>query len=288
MNPTLATVYPGACDCHIHIYEEGYPFAPSATFIPPAAPVTAYRQVQKELGLARAVVVQPTGYGFDNSCTLTALKTFGAEARGVAMLPPQHDDDEIARLHEAGMRGLRYMMLAKGLASWSSLDADAARIAPFGWHIDLQLDGRELPGHEAALKDLPCKLVIDHTGKFLEPVLPDSEPFRALCRLLDRGQCWVKLSAPYETSRDGAPGYHDVALLARTLAERYPERCLWGSNWPHPNAHPRPDDALLLDWLIRCAGNEGIAKKILVDNPEAVYGFSNEPVSPSRLPHASS
>lgn len=280
MNPTSATMYPGACDCHIHIYEEGYPFAPSATFIPPAAPVSAYRQVQKELGLARAVVVQPTGYGYDNSCTLAALKTLGAEARGVAMLPPQHDDDEIARLHEAGIRGLRYMMLAKGLASWSNLDADAARIAPFGWHIDLQFDGRELPAHEAALKDLPCKLVIDHTGKFLEPVLPDSEPFRALCRLLDRGQCWVKLSAPYETSRDGAPGYDDVALLARTLAERYPERCLWASNWPHPGAQPRPDDALLLDWLIRCAGNEGIVKKTLVDNPDAVYGFSNEPVIP--------
>jgi D-galactarolactone isomerase len=275
MNPTLATMYPGACDCHIHIYEEGYTFAPSATFIPPPAPVSAYRQVQKELGLTRAVVVQPTGYGFDNSCTLAAVKTLGADARGVAMLPPQHDDDEIARLHEAGIRGLRYMMLAKGLASWSNLDADADRIAPFGWHINLQLDGRELPVHEAALKDLPCKLVIDHTGKFLEPVLPDSEPFRALCRLLDRGQCWVKLSAPYETSRDGAPGYDDVALLARTLAERYPERCLWASNWPHPNAQPRPDEALLLDWLIRCAGNEGTVKKILVDNPEAVYGFSS-------------
>jgi len=152
---------------------------------------------------------------------------------------------------------------------------DGYPFAPFGWHINLQLDGRELPDHEAALQDLPCKLMIDHTGKFLEPVLPDSEPFRVLCRLLDRGRCWVKLSAPYETSRDGAPGYDDVALLARTLAGRYPERCLWASNWPHSNAQPRPDDALLLDWLIRCAGNEGTVKKILVENPEAVYGFSS-------------
>jgi D-galactarolactone isomerase len=206
---------------------------------------------------------------------LAAVKTLGADARGIAMLPPQPDDDEIAGLHEAGIRGLRYMMIGKGLASWSDLYADAAGIAPFGWHINLQLDGRELPLHEAALKDLPCKLVIDHVGKFLEPVLPDSEAFRALCRLVEHGRCWVKLSAPYETSRVGAPGYDDVALLARALAERYPERCLWASNWPHPNARPRPDEALLLEWLIRCAGDEGTVRKILVDNPEAVYGFAS-------------
>jgi D-galactarolactone isomerase len=274
MDSTLATVYPGACDCHIHIYEEGYPLAPGATFVPPHAPVTAYQRMQTELGLTRVVVVQPTGYGFDNSCTLSALEKFGAAARGVVMLPPQQGDGEIARLHEAGIRGLRYMMLAGGLSSWSNLEADAARIASFGWHINLQLDGRDLPRHESVLKDLPCKLVIDHTAKFIEPVQPDSEAFRSLCRLLDRGQCWVKLSAPYETSRVGAPDYDDVALLARALAARYPERCLWGSNWPHPNARPRPVDALLLDWLIRCAGDESAVVKILVSNPEAVYGFS--------------
>jgi D-galactarolactone isomerase len=274
MDSTLASKYPGACDCHIHIYDDGFPFAPGATFIPPPAPVAAYQRMQKALGLTRVVVVQPTGYGFDNSCTLAALEEFGATARGVAILPPQQADNEITRLHEAGIRGLRYMMLAGGLASWSSLRSDAARIAPLGWHIDLQLDGRELPSHESELKDLPCKLVIDHTGKFIEPVLPDSDAFASLCRLLDRGQCWVKLSAPYETSRLGAPDYDDVALLARTLAARYPERCLWGSNWPHPNARPRPDDALLLDWLVRCAGSEGTVEQILVGNPEAVYGFS--------------
>ncbi|MGF6267196.1 D-galactarolactone isomerase [Paraburkholderia youngii] len=276
MNPTLAAMYPGASDCHIHIYEEGYPFAPHASVAPPPAPVSAYRQVQEALGLTRAVIVQPTGYGFDNSCTLAAVKALGVDARGVAMLPPRPDDDQIAGLHEAGIRGLRYMMLAKGLASWSNLSDDAARIVPFGWHVNLQLDGRELPFHEAVLTDLPCKLVIDHVGKFIEPVTPDSEPFRALCRLLDRGRCWVKLSAPYETSRVGAPAYEDVALLARTLAARYPERCLWASNWPHPKAEPRPDDALLLDWLMRCARDEGTVRRILVDNPETVYGFASQ------------
>jgi D-galactarolactone isomerase len=274
MDSTLATLYPGACDCHIHIYEDGYALSPGATFVPPPAPVSEYRLIQEALGLTRVVVVQPTGYGFDNSCTLAALKRFGATARGVAMLPPRQSDDEIAGLHEAGMRGLRYMMLGGGLSAWSNLHDDAARIASLGWHINLQLDGRDLPLHESALRDLPCKLVIDHTGKFIEPVQPDSDAFRSLCRLLDRGQCWVKLSAPYETSRVGAPDYDDVALLARTLAARYPERCLWASNWPHPNAKPRPVNAELLDWLIRCAGDESTVEKILVSNPEMLYRFS--------------
>jgi D-galactarolactone isomerase len=273
LESTSAPLYAGACDCHIHIYEHSYPLAPSATFKPLPAPVSAYREVQRALGLTRVVVVQPTGYGFDNRCTLSALEQFGGAARGVAMLPPDCADAELARLHNAGMRGVRHMMLAGGLSTWSDLEADAARIAPLGWNIDLQLDGRDLPRHESTLMGLPGKLVIDHTGKFLEPVQPDSEAFQSLCRVLDRGQCWVKLSAPYETSRADAPDYADVAVLARTLAERYPERCLWGSNWPHPNAQPRPVDALLLDWLGHCAGSEATRRKILVDNPCDFYGF---------------
>jgi len=273
MASTSTPLYAGACDCHVHIYDDSYPLAPSATFKPAPAPVPAYREVQQALSLTRVVVVQPTGYGFDNRCTLSALAQFGDAARGVAMLPPDTTDVELARLHDAGVRGVRHMMLAGGLSTWNGLEADAAHIAPLGWNIDLQLDGRDLPHHEAALMRLPGKLVIDHTGKFLEPVQPDSEAFKSLCRVMDRGQCWVKLSAPYETSRVGAPDYDDVAVLARMLAERYPERCLWGSNWPHPNAQPRPSDALLLDWLAHCAGSEVTRRKILVDNPGDLYGF---------------
>ncbi|CAG4894160.1 amidohydrolase family protein [Paraburkholderia saeva] len=276
MESTSAPRYAGACDCHIHVYEDGYPLAPGATFRPAPAPVSAYREVQRALGLTHVVVVQPTGYGFDNRCMLSALEQFGSAARGVAMVPPDSADDQLARLHNAGVRGMRYMMLAGGLSTWSGLEADAARIAPLGWNIDLQLDGRDLPRHESTLMRLPGKLVIDHTGKFLEPVQPDSEAFQSLCRVLDRGHCWVKLSAPYETSRAGAPGYDDVALLARTLAARYPERCLWGTNWPHPNAQPRPVDGVLLDWLTRCAGSESTTRKILIDNPRELYGFRSE------------
>ncbi|WP_194722304.1 amidohydrolase family protein [Noviherbaspirillum malthae] len=263
---------PGACDCHMHVYEDRYPLAPTATFKPPHAPVDAYRKVQQDLGLERTIVVQPTGYGFDNSCTLDALAALGDTARGVAVIAPDLPDDEVEKLHARGMRGVRFMMLG-GVLPWEALEPMASRLQAFDWHVNLQLDGRELPDHAALLQRVPGKLVIDHTGKFLEPVTPDDPAFKALCRLLDGGKCWVKLSAPYETSRDGAPHYGDVGLLARTLAAAYPERCLWASNWPHPNRDPLPSDAGLLDLLLDWAPDERARHRILVENPEEVYGF---------------
>ncbi|MBN3842415.1 amidohydrolase family protein [Burkholderia sp. Ac-20349] len=262
-----------ACDCHIHIYDDAYPLAPTATFRPPHAPVDAYRRVQQTLGLARVVIVQPTGYGVDNRCLLDALAAFGQQARGVATLPADVPDAELARLHVAGVRGVRFMMLAGGLARWDELERVAARIGPLGWHVDLQLDGRTLPDVLPLLSSLPARVVIDHTGKFLTPVAPDAHAFLALRRLLDRGHAWVKLSAPYETSRSGAPGYDDVARLAAVLARNHPSRCVWGSNWPHPNASPVPDDMALLGWLDDCTADDAITRAILADNPAVLYGF---------------
>jgi D-galactarolactone isomerase len=262
----------GACDCHIHIYEEKYPLAPNATFKPPHAPVSEYRKIQHALGFDRAIVVQPTGYGFDNRCTLEAIAQLGENARGIAVIPPSATDAEIERLHAAGIRGVRFMMLG-GVLPWDALETIAARIQPFGWHINLQLDGRELPERAALLRKLPVDLVIDHTGKFLEPVSVDSAAFKVLLSLLGSERCWVKLSAPYETSLDGPPHYEDVSALARTLARAHPDRCLWATNWPHPNRAPLPSDAALLDLLAEWAGDERIWKKILIDNPARLYGF---------------
>lgn len=262
-----------ACDCHVHVYEPGYPLAPTATFQPPPAPASAYREVQRALGLSRVVVVQPTGYGFDNRCTLAAIAALGPGARGIAVIPPETPEDELQRLHAAGVRGVRYMMLAGGALSWESLARTAARIAPLGWNINLQLDGRDLPQHEDPLRQLPCRLVIDHVAKFLGPVTPADEPFTSLRRLLDGGRCWIKLSAPYESSRSGPPAYADVGALVRELAHAYPDRSLWASNWPHPNVVPTPADATLLDWARGLMGGEAAQHRILVGNPAALYGF---------------
>lgn len=263
----------GACDCHMHVYDRRYKPAPTSPFPPPDAPVDAYRAVQRQLGLSRAVVVQPNAYAFDNACTEDAILALGATARGVATIRPDIADAEIERLKRAGFRGARCFMLKGGLLSWDDVDAIAAKVAPFGWHVQLQVDGRELPLHSDRIARLPAEAVIDHNGKFLEPVSPAHPSFRALLTLLDRGRCWVKLSAPYETSKSGPPAYEDVSALARALAAAHPERCVWASNWPHPNAKPSPSNAMMLDLLLDWAPDETTRHRILVENPARLYGF---------------
>jgi D-galactarolactone isomerase len=263
----------GSCDCHMHVYDRRYKAAPTSLFPPPDAPADAYSAVQRKLGLTREVVVQPNAYAFDNACTEDAIVRFGANARGVATIRPDIADAEIERLTRAGFRGARCFMLKGGLLSWDDVDAIALRVAPFGWHVQLQLDGRELPLYAARIGRLPAEAVIDHNGKFLEPVPPSHPAFRALLALLDGGRCWVKLSAPYETSKSGPPAYDDVSALARELVAAHAERCVWASNGPHPNIHPSPSNAAMLDLLLDWAPDEATRRRILVDNPARLYGF---------------
>ncbi|MFC4278742.1 amidohydrolase family protein [Achromobacter aloeverae] len=266
----------GACDCHIHIYElHRYPLASTATFGPPQASWDDYLEVRRALGLERAVIVQATGYGFDNRCALEALALSRGTARMIATLRADTPLAELRALHEAGVRGVRFMMIPNsgGVMQWDDLEPMAERIAELGWVINLQLDGRELPLYEDRLAALPCQVSIDHNGKYLTPVAPSDPSFRSLLRLLDRGHAWVKLSAPYETSRSGPPRYDDVSALARALAADYPDRCLWASNYPHPGRADRPDNADMLDLLAHWAPGETDRRKILADNPARLYGF---------------
>lgn len=265
---------PGACDTHMHIYEPGYAMAPTALLAPPDGRLEDYQKVQARLGLERVVIVQPTTYGADNSCTLDAMAKIGANARGVAVVEPDVSDDELAALTAKGVRGVRFHMLPGGALPWAWLDEIAARVADHGWHIQLQLDGRDLPEREAMIRAWPGELVIDHTGKFLEPVPVEDPAFQCLRDLVADG-AWVKLSAPYETSETGPPAYSDVGALATQLMKDAPERMLWASNWPHPGQNPRPDDAMLMDTLLIWAGDDAICNRILADNPSALYGFDN-------------
>jgi D-galactarolactone isomerase len=183
-------------------------------------------------------------------------------------------DSELDRLTKLGARGIRFFMLAGAPLPWDVLEIMSARVAPFGWHVQLQLDGRDLPDRVAMLKRLTSTLVIDHVGKFLEPVPLDHPGFRALHGLVDSGRTWVKLSAPYEVSKVGPPNYDDVGKLAKALAKAAPERMLWATNWPHPTPGVQvPDDALMLDMLLDWVPDENARKKVLVDNPAKLYGF---------------
>ncbi|MFO0989963.1 MAG: amidohydrolase family protein, partial [Alphaproteobacteria bacterium] len=148
------TAPPGACDTHMHVYDDRYALAPTAAFRPPHAPTADYLAMRRRVGVARTVVVQPTAYGYDNACTLEAMAAMGGSARGIAVVPRDVTEAELDRLTKAGMRGIRYFMLPGGVLPWESLDAMAAKVGAFGWHVQLQLDGRQLPEREAALKRL--------------------------------------------------------------------------------------------------------------------------------------
>ncbi|NNK13075.1 MAG: amidohydrolase family protein [Desulfofustis sp.] len=267
------TAPPGSCDTHIHFYNDAYPTAPTALMTPPNALVEDYKMVQKRLGLDRVVVVQPTTYGTDNRCQLDAMKTFGANARGVVVPDPSITEAELQDLTDAGVCGVRFHMLPGGALDWDVLEAMAARVHNFGWHVQLQMNGREFPEREALLKKLPCDLVVDHVGRFMGPVPVSDAAFKTLSGFLERGRCWVKLSAPYESSENGPPGWEDVRAEARELAKSAPERMLWASNWPHPGqAHP-PDEAELLDLLLNWVDDAATRTKILRDNPAELYRF---------------
>ena len=264
----------GACDTHMHIYDAKAPAA-KGTFMPGHFPVADYRAMQKRLGLERVIVVQANAYADDNSITLNAMRALGKGAKGVAVVQPDVKDAELDRLTKAGICAVRIMTLHGGMLGFDVMDPIMARVHPFGWHANIQLDGRELPKREAQIKGLPGKFVIDHTGKFLEPVAPQDAAFKSLLRLVDTGRCWIKLAAPYETSKTGAPKYEDVGRLAKALVKHAPERMLWASNWPHPSARnpapPRDED--LLDLLVDWAPDASTRNKILAANPAELYGF---------------
>jgi D-galactarolactone isomerase len=266
---------PGACDTHMHFYDSKYPTAPTAFITPPDASVADYRMMQQRLGLTRTVIVQPSTYGKDNRCTLEALAELGENGRGIAVVDTSVSDGELARLTKARVCGIRFHMLKGGALPWDIIEVMVARVQNFGWHVQLQLDGRDLPDREALIRRLPGTLVIDHVGKFLEPVPVDHPSFKVLQRLVDRGQTWVKLSAAYEVSKKGPPNYDDVGALAKALVKQAPERMLWASNWPHPSAPPNdiPDDAMLLDTLLDWALDDATRRRILADNPAQLYGF---------------
>ena len=263
----------GTCDTHMHFYNAKFPTAPTALITPSDAWVDEYRLLQKRLNLQRVVIVQPTTYGFDTSCQLAAMKVFGDNARGVTVVDNSTSNAELDRLTRLGVRGTRFHMLPGGVVPWDMLEEVAARVHHFGWHIQLQMNGREFPQWEAVLKRLPGMLVVDHVGRFMGPVSTDDPAFKALLRLLETGRCWVKLSGPYESSVSGAPDWPDVALEARALAKAAPERMLWASNWPHPGQKNPPDEADLLDLLLDWVDDETVRNRILTDNPAELYGF---------------
>lgn len=260
-----------ACDCHMHVYGPVARYPASRT--PPGADVPDYLEVQERLGLKRVVIVQPTVYGTDNRCTLDATRALGEGARSVVVVPPDTGADELATLDRQGARGVRFHMFPDGALSWDELEPVAARVAPLGWHVQLQMKGEGLPDVAARLKALPVPVVIDHIGRFEGGTTVNSPAFRALLGLIESGRAWVKLSAPYWSSVSGDP-YDDVAPLVERLVAVAPDRLVFATNWPHPSIRgARPDDRRLRDLIMGWLPDDPTRLAVLQDNSARLYGF---------------
>ena len=268
----------GACDAHMHIIypEDIFPFAPGNEGAFPEASLEDYAAVARRIGIERCVMTQAPAYEMDNAWVLAAMAEFGPNARGTVALDPDFDIDDLESLDDLGVRGACFHMLPGGWHEWSEIPGIAEKVAEFGWHLQIQLDGLKLPGRLELLEALPTTIVIDHIGKFHQPVGTDHPSFKALLRLVEGGACYVKLSAPYESTRCGYPYLGDAGGLAKALIKAAPDRMLWASNWPHlgvSDSAEKPDDAVLLDTLLHWTENSAIRDKILRDNPARLYGF---------------
>ena len=270
---------PKATDTHMHIFDDRFSGRDGGPPKPPvAATLDDYRRLQKWLGLERTVFVQSAAYQFDNACMLDALErctAAGGEARGVAVVGPDVEDSVLEEMTRRGVRGARQMHLPGGAVGFDDLLAINARVRPFGWHVITQFDGRKIEDYRPILEAIEGDYTVDHAGKFLEPVGPDAAAFKALLKLIDRGNCSVKISACYETSKTGAPDYADVGALSKALIDHAPERMLYATNWPHVSApiDKQPDDRGLLDLMGDWAPDGAVRQQIFVDNPARLYGF---------------
>jgi predicted TIM-barrel fold metal-dependent hydrolase len=268
---------PGACDSHIHIYDVRFPMAWPKLRAVTDASVAAYKLLQQRNGTSRVIVVQPAAYGTDNSVTVDAIEQLGmANARGIAVLHPSVSDERIKSLHEGGIRGLRFSQHEPrtAITSPDMIEPLARRIADLGWNVQLHLRGDQIVEMADLLAGLPGKIVLDHMARLSQPEGTRHAAFAIVQRLLDTGRVWVKLSGPYLDTKIGAPRYADIKPVARAFVEHAPERCVWGSDWPHPTEpHTKPDDAILFDLLMDWALDEPTRHRILVTNPAALYGF---------------
>jgi predicted TIM-barrel fold metal-dependent hydrolase len=225
------------------------------------------------IGCERGVLVQVSVHGTDNRLLVSALRESPERLRGIAVVTPDVSDRELRALAEAGVRGLRLNVLFGGGVLLDALEALALRIALLGWHLQLLIDARDLPAIGPRLERLPVEVVIDHMGHIPVDAGTDHPGFRWMQRLLASGRAWVKLSGAYRISRAGAP-FDDTIPFARALVATAPDRCLWGSDWPHVAVTgPMPNTGDLLSLLARWVPDEALRTRILVDNPARLYGF---------------
>lgn len=268
---------PGAVDAHCHVFgpEARFPFAQERKYTPCDAGKEDLWALRDHLGLTRNVIVQATCHGADNRALVDALAHAGGLARGVATVRRGVGREELEGLHAAGVRGVRFNFVKRLVDKLPHEDLReiAEKVAPLGWHIVIYFEAEELPAIYELVTALPTLVVVDHMGRpdVTQPV--DGAAFQRFARLLEEhGNFWTKVSCPERLSVSGPPDYADVVPFARHLVERFPDRVLWGTDWPHPNMKSHmPDDGHLVDFLPRIAPTEALRQALLVDNPMRLY-----------------
>ncbi len=268
---------PGACDAHCHVFGPAhrFGFAPGRTYTPPDAGVEQLEALHERMGLSRAVLVQASCHGTDNSAMVDALQRAPGRYGGVAMIDESCEDSEIDRLHDAGVRGARFNFVRHlGGGDLGALERTTRRVAPRGWHMVVHLDAADLAEFSSVLLGLPCPFIVDHMARVPAAGGIDQAPFAALLKLMEHERAWVKISGAERLTDGGRPPYDDVAPLARALIAEAGDRVLWGTDWPHPNVGHMPDDGDLVDLLATFAPDEEDRNRILVHNPERLYDFS--------------
>ncbi|WP_343652082.1 amidohydrolase family protein [Stenotrophomonas sp.] len=268
---------PGAVDAHCHVFGPGdvFPYAPERKYTPCDAGKAQLFALRDFLGFSRNVIVQATCHGADNRALVDALQASGGLARGVATVRDTVSDEELQQLHAAGVRGVRFNFVRRLVDPKPDAYYHAIidRIAPLGWHVVVYFEAADLAERWNFFTTLPTTVVVDHMGRpdVSQPV--EGPEFQRFVRLMaEHGNVWSKVSCPERLSRLGPPGYADVVPFARHLVQQFPDRVLWGTDWPHPNMKDHmPDDGQLVDVIPHIAPTPELQRRLLVDNPMRLY-----------------
>jgi D-galactarolactone isomerase len=255
----------------MHLYDPVMPYAAASVLQHAEASVDHYRHLQRRLGVTRNVLVQPSSYGTDNRVLVSGLRPLGAAARGVAVVDPSFTRGELRRLDEAGVVGTRFNLVQAGATRADMLEPVADLVRPLGWHIQVHALGADLIQLADRLLALRVPVVIDHFARLCADG-DDPRPLeQAVLRLLDSGRAWLKLSAPY-IADPTSPRHSGLSEPTRRWFDAFPERLVWGSDWPHVTERTKPDDGELMDLVAGWIPSTGWSR-VLVDNPAQLYRF---------------
>jgi 2-pyrone-4,6-dicarboxylate lactonase len=272
-----------SCDTHAHVMGPAarFPYARERIYTPPDSTCQDYRDLLAALGVERAVLVQPSVYGTDNTAMLDAMRQLGPGVRAVAVTDPAISEPEIKKLHDAGVRGLRFNVVDrredKNVVPAAMLRDVAKRVAPFGWHIELLVNVDEAKDFAGVMADIPVPIVLGHLGypKSGARQWTGHQAFADMLRLIDKGRCWIKLTGPYRITATADVPYDDVDAAAQALVAAAPQRLVWGTDWPHVMKKKRmANDGDMADLMERWIPDAKTRVRVLVDNPAELYCFA--------------